>query len=122
MRDTAGGGSDPEGGADLPTGAVLGERGGGGVPFDDPAPPPAEVDEAIEDQPAAVAGRRGRRLHPPRDARRRRGGDGLRQLLAGARCRSGGWLPPLSAVVLPLVPGGLLHAAAAGEAIRWRQG
>jgi hypothetical protein len=64
---------DTEGGADLPAGAVLGERRGGGVPLDDPAPPPAEVDEAVQDQPAGVASRRENKLHPPWDARTRRG-------------------------------------------------
>jgi hypothetical protein len=63
-----GGVRDPEGGTDRPADALVGERRGRSVP----TPLPAAVDDAVEDQPVMVSGRRRRRISPPWSGRRQR--------------------------------------------------
>ena len=63
-----GGVRDPEGGTDRPADALVGEHRGRSVP----TLLPTAVDDAVEDQPAMVSGRRRRRISPPWSGRRRR--------------------------------------------------
>jgi hypothetical protein len=48
------------------------------------------VDEAVQDQPAGVASRRENKLHPPWDARTRRGREIALLRAGGSRRRRGG--------------------------------